>query len=125
MQTTMDHARYLSDRLTKDGKFRIIAENPRIPVVALTLDESVTRFNEFDVSNKLRERGWVLSAYSMPADAESVNCLRIVVRPHINTTVAEMLAKDIEAACTFLEKHGGNAAPPALHSEAKTSVAKC
>lgn len=125
MRTTMEHARYLTERLTRSGKFKAMAADPRIPVVAVTLDPSVTRYNEFDVSNKLRERGWVLSAYSMPADAQSVNCLRIVVRPHINTTVAELLAKDIEAACAFLEEHGGNAKPPQLHDSKKSSAAKC
>jgi glutamate decarboxylase len=97
----------------------------RIPVVALTLDKSVKRYNEFDVSNKVRERGWILAAYSMPPDAQEVNSLRIVVRPHINRNVAELLADDIERACEFLEKHGGNATPPKLHAAAKTSVAKC
>jgi glutamate/tyrosine decarboxylase-like PLP-dependent enzyme len=54
------------------------------PFVALTLDESVKRYNEFDISNKVREKGWILSAYSMPPDAQEINSLRIAVRPHMN-----------------------------------------
>jgi glutamate decarboxylase len=96
----------------------------RIPVVALTLDESVKRYNEFDISNKVRERGWVLSAYSMPPDAQEINSLRIVVRPHLNQDVTEILARDIELACEYLEQHGGSATPPKLHDAHKTSV-KC
>jgi glutamate decarboxylase len=125
MSTTMGHADYLRKRLTKNGVFHDMAETPHIPVVALTLNKSIKKYNEFDVSNKMRERGWVLSAYSMPPAAETVNCLRIVVRPHLNTNVVEMLAKDIENACAFLEIHGGNATPPELHNHAKTSAAKC
>lgn len=125
MQTTLGHAEYLRERLTQTGIFQIMNETQRIPVVALTLDKSITRYNEFDISNKVRERGWNLAAYSMPPDAQSVNSLRIVVRPHINRTVAELLAGDIEQACEYLEKHGGNATPPQLHEHAKTSVAKC
>jgi glutamate decarboxylase len=48
-------------------------ETQRIPVVALTLNKKVKKFNEFDVSAKVRERGWVLSAYAMPLDAQEVN----------------------------------------------------
>ena len=96
-----------------------------VPVVALTLDESVTRYNEFDISNKVRERGWILSAYTMPPNAQEVNSLRIVVRPHLNRNVAELLAADIEAACEFLEEHGGNATPPELHPAHHASPAKC
>ena len=97
----------------------------RIPVVALTLDKSVARYYEFDISNKVRERGWILAAHSMPPDAQEVNSLRIVVRPHLNRTVVEILADDIERACDYLEVHGGNATPPKLHESHKTSVAKC
>jgi glutamate decarboxylase len=97
----------------------------RIPVVALTLDKSVKKYNEFDVSNKVRERGWILAAYSMPPDAQEVNSFRIVVRPHLNRNLMEILADDIERACEFLEKHGGNAKPPKLHAAAVGSVAKC
>jgi glutamate decarboxylase len=96
----------------------------RIPVVALMLDQSVKRYNEFDISNKVRERGWVLSAYSMPPDAQEINSLRIVMRPHLNQDVTEILARDIEAACEYLEQHGGSATPPVLHAAHKTSV-KC
>jgi glutamate decarboxylase len=125
MQHALSHAEYLRDRLTKDGKFQIMNATQRIPVVALTLDKSVKKYNEFDISNKVRERGWILAAYSMPPDAQSVNSLRIVVRPHLNRNVAEILADDIERACEFLEKHGGNATPPKLHAAAHSSVAKC
>lgn len=125
MRHTLSHAEYLRDRLTKTGKFRIMNETQRIPVVALTLDKSIKKYNEFDISNKVRERGWIVAAYSMPPDAQEVNSLRIVVRPHLNRNVAELLAEDIERACDFLEKHGGNAKPPKLHEAIKTSVAKC
>lgn len=100
-------------------------DTQRIPVVAVTLDPKVKKFNEFDVSNKVRERGWVISAYTMPPDAESVRSLRVVVRPHINRNVALLLAEDIVKACMYLEQHGGTATPPALHDTHKSSPAKC
>jgi len=125
MKHTLSHAEYLRDRLVKTGKFQIMNETQRIPVVALTLDKSVTKYNEFDISNKVRERGWILAAYTMPPDAQEVSSLRIVVRPHMNRNVAELLADDIERACEFLEEHGGNATPPKLHPAHHASPAKC
>jgi glutamate decarboxylase len=86
-------------------------ETQRIPVVALTLSPKAKNFNEFDVSAKVRERGWVLSAYSMPPDAQDVRSLRVVVRPHLNLTVINSLADDIIKACQYLEAHGGTATP--------------
>jgi glutamate decarboxylase len=125
MKQTVENAEFLRERLVKTGKFKIMNETQRIPVVALTLDESITKYNEFDISNKVRERGWILSAYSMPPNAQEVNSLRIVVRPHLNRDAAEILASDIERACEFLEIHGGNATPPELHDSYKTSPARC
>jgi hypothetical protein len=55
---------------------------------------------------------------------EMFNSLRIVVRPHMNRGVSEILANDIEEACEYLEKHGGTATPLKLHDAHKTS-AKC
>jgi glutamate decarboxylase len=119
MRHALSHSEYIRDRLTQSGKFTIMNAKQRIPVVALTLDKKVKRYNEFDISNKVRERGWILSAYSMPPDAQEISSLRIVVRPHLNSKVAEILIEDILSACEFLEKHGGNATPPKLHTHAK------
>ncbi|MDN3717685.1 glutamate decarboxylase [Vibrio breoganii] len=125
MKQTVENAEYIRDRLVATGNFKIMNETQRIPVVALTLNESVTNYNEFDISNKVREHGWILSAYSMPANAQQVNSLRIVVRPHLNRDAAEILVGDIERACEFLEEHGGNATPPKLHDLHKVSSGKC
>ena len=38
------------------------------------------RWTVFDVSSRLRRYGWQVPAYTMPADAEDVAVLRVVVR---------------------------------------------
>ena len=115
MRHTVDNASLLRKKLVDSGYFTIMNETQRIPVVALTLDKKVKNFNEFDVSNKVREKGWVLSAYSMPPNAQEVTSLRIVVRPHINRNMAETLSEDVINACDWLSKNGGNAKAPVLH----------
>ncbi|WBU62754.1 glutamate decarboxylase [Paracoccus aerodenitrificans] len=124
MQKTVDNAELLRELLLESGYFEIMNKTQTIPVVALTLKDEVTKFNEFDLSAKVRENGWVLSAYSMPANAQSVNSLRVVVRPHLNDSVIRELAQDIINACQYLEEHGGTATAPELHAHAKASP-KC
>jgi glutamate decarboxylase len=114
MQHTVDNASLLRNELVESGYFTIMNQTQRIPVIALTLNKSVIDFNEFDVSNRVRQKGWVLSAYSMPPNAQEVQSLRIVVRPHINRNSAQTLAGDVVAACEWLSRHGGNAKPPVL-----------
>ena len=126
MQHALENANYLRQRLLDSGLFVMLNETQRIPVVSLSLNkEKAANYNEFDVSAKVRERGWVLSAYAMPPNAEDVNCLRVVVRPHLNHNALEILADDILKACAFLAKHGGNVSPPALHDAHNRSQAKC
>ena len=125
MQHSVDNAVHLRDRLVKSGYFKIMNRTQRIPVVALTLDPKVKKYNEFDISFKVRERGWVLSAYTMPPDAQEVRSLRIVVRPHLNRNVVDMLADDIIKACKYLDEHGGTAKPPALHAKHTSRGHKC
>jgi glutamate decarboxylase len=124
MRHTVDNAVYLRSRLVESGYFDIMNETQRIPVVALTLNDKVKNFNEFDVSAKVRERGWVLSAYAMPPNAQQVNSLRIVVRPHLNRTMIDVLANDIINDCKELERNGGTAKPPQLHG-ADVTAPKC
>jgi glutamate decarboxylase len=125
MTQTLANAQHLREMLVDSGFFTIMNETQRIPVVALTLDGKNTNFNEFDVSAKVRERGWVISAYAMPPDAQSVNSLRVVVRPHLNRNVIEILGHDIIRASKWLSAHGGNIEPPVLHDPHKTAPAKC
>src|SRR6185503_21183673 len=116
MKLTVDNAVRLRDQLIDSGYFEIMNKTQRISVVALTLKPRFKNFSEFDVSAKVRERGWVLSAYSMPPKAESVRSLRIVVRPHLNRNLIDMLATDIINACDFLKVNGGNIQAPELHT---------
>jgi glutamate decarboxylase len=62
MQHTLDNAIALREMLVQSGYFTIMNETQRIPVVAVTLDKKITNFNEFDISNKVREKGWVFHA---------------------------------------------------------------
>src|SRR5215469_14978172 len=94
MRHALDNAERLREQLVESGYFEIMNKTQRIPVVALTLKPEFKNFNEFDVSAKVRERGWVLSAYTMPPNAQSVRSLRIVVRPHLNRNVIDLLATD-------------------------------
>ena len=126
MSHAVTNAALLTKRLVESGYFKTMTDTPRIPVVALTLNKSKSpNFNEFDISAKVRERGWVISAYSMPANAQTINSLRIVVRPHLNITTIHILADDIIKACQFLEKNGGNMPAPALHISYHATAAKC
>jgi glutamate decarboxylase len=80
----------------------MLNEGQLLPIVALTLKDQ-SRFTVFDLSDKLRERGWIIAAYTLPKNADHISIMRVVVRENFSRDMAEMLLADIEKACAALE----------------------
>ena len=64
------------------GHFRILSKDNALPLVAFSLTKTVNKegkqearqYTEFDLADKLRQRGWVLPAYTMAPDARQAQC---------------------------------------------------
>ena len=52
-------------------------------------------FNVFHLSEKLRQKGWIVPAYTLPANAEDIEVLRMVVKESFSKDMVEMLLSDI------------------------------
>jgi glutamate decarboxylase len=98
----LDNARYLSQCLANTGKFEMLNTANLLPIVTLKLKDT-QHYSVFDISHKLRERGWILPAYTLPPNAESIAIMRIVVKENFSRDMADMLLKDIMNACSVLE----------------------
>ncbi|NGX61476.1 MAG: Glutamate decarboxylase [Chlamydiae bacterium] len=104
MQNSLNNARYLSQLLQKDGRFTLINRGEELPIVIMRLAPSVEGYTVFDLSEKVREKGWILSAYTLPKNAEEVAVLRVVVRENFSHDMAELLYGHIQEACLTLDK---------------------
>jgi glutamate decarboxylase len=58
----------------------------------------------FDVSNAMRERGWLLPAYTFPKNREDIAALRVVVKRGFSHDMADMLVHDLQRQLPRLEK---------------------
>ncbi|MEZ4486377.1 MAG: glutamate decarboxylase [Cyanobacteriota/Melainabacteria group bacterium] len=106
MNNAMKNARYLSDKLKETGKFEMISKDDTIPIVVFRLlDTSI--YDVFDLSHVLRTRGWIVPAYTMPPNAESVEVLRVVVRESFTRDLADILLNDMEEAMKLLTETDG------------------
>ncbi len=94
MKNCLDNASYLGSLLEKSGKFTLIHKGDFLPIVAMRLKEG----DVFALSNKLRERGWIVSAYTLPPNAEKIALMRVVVRENFSRDMADLLFKDIDTA---------------------------
>ena len=105
MSTLQEVATSLSSRIAALGPFELITDGSAMPVFAFTLKDS-GRYTVFDVSNRLRRYGWQVPAYTMPANAEKVAVLRIVVREGFSADLADLLIGHLAEVTAHLEEHG-------------------
>jgi glutamate decarboxylase len=67
------------------------------------LKPDVTHYTVYDVSAKMRERGWQVPAYSLPAHLTDLSGLRVVVRNGFGRDMADLFLLDLARATEFLE----------------------
>ncbi|KAL2906967.1 Glutamate decarboxylase 3 [Bienertia sinuspersici] len=103
MKNCQENAISLKGSLDKIGRFNIVSKDNGLPLVAFSLKDN-THYNEFEVSDMLRRFGWIVPAYTMPADARHVTLLRVVVRRDFSRTLAERLMFDITKVLNELDQ---------------------
>lgn len=76
-----------------------------LPLVAFRLDPKDNHhFDEFAVAHHLRERGWVVPAYTMAPHSEKLKLMRVVVREDFSRARCDTLIKDITLAMESLKE---------------------
>lgn len=94
MQSITTNARYLAAQLRAMGVWEVIGDATLFPVVVARplRPEGV---DVFALSKRLRAHGWVVPAYTLPADAQSVAVLRMVVRESLSRDLIDRLLADL------------------------------
>ena len=106
-QSCRDTAIYLADEIGKMGPFDIIYDgSDGIPALSWKLKEGVDHgFTLFDLADRLRTRGWLVPAYTMPPNREDLAIQRILVRHGFGRDMANLLLDDYRRAVAHLDKH--------------------
>ena len=99
-----DVATSLADQIEKLGPFKLLTRGDELPVFAFTLAEEIDNFTVFDVSNALRERGWLVPAYTFPENRTDLAALRVVVKRGFGHDMANLLVGDIQRQLPRLQK---------------------
>jgi glutamate decarboxylase len=86
----------LSALIAELGPFELITRGDELPVFAFKLKDGIDNFTVFDVSNAVRERGWLLPAYTFPADRTDLAALRVVVKRGFGHDMADLLLADLK-----------------------------
>ncbi len=102
METLRNTATYLSSQIGNMGPFELLSDGSALPVFTFRL-KTEKKYSVYDLSAKLREYGWQVPAYTMPANADDVAVLRVVVREGFSRDMADMLLEDVQKTVDFFE----------------------
>ena len=103
MQTLQNIATHISSHVADMGPYRLISDGSELPVFAFTTNSEVKYYTVLDVSDRLRERGWIVPAYSFPENRQDLSALRVVVRAGMHKEMADQLLEALTEKTKKLE----------------------
>ena len=103
IQGAQDVAVQLSTAIADLGPYELLSEGRELPVFAFRLGDDVENYTVFDVSDRLRQNGWLVPAYTFPENLQDMAVLRIVIRAGMTSEMADWLIEHIERETDFLE----------------------
>jgi glutamate decarboxylase len=87
----------LAGEIAALGPFQMLSTGHDLPVISWTLkDPSSVNWSLYDLSDRLRDRGWQVPSYRMPANRGEMVLQRVVVRNGFTHDLAGMLVNDIK-----------------------------
>ena len=97
----------MAGRFAEREEFRLVTRGDQLPVFAVTTAPDVSSFDVFDVSRRLREHGWLVPAYTFPADREDLAVLRVVCRNGFSEDLGGLLMDDLDRLLPELRRQPG------------------
>ena len=107
MQNAQDVAMHISNGIREMGPYRLISDGSELPVFAFALKPEVENYTVYDVSDRLRMHGWLVPAYTFPANLEDLAVLRVVIRAGMTMDMADMLLDHLSKVTAFFESLDG------------------
>lgn len=103
-KSTIEVAQYLAKGIKEMPYFELWNDASDIPVFAWSLKEDTNRkWTLYDLSDRLKMKGWQIPSYPMPLDLTNITVQRIVVRNGLGMDLADRLLSDIESQVKFLD----------------------
>ncbi len=102
-------ARHLADRIGRIDPFEILHDGDSrlgIPAVCWTIRHGADPgYTLFDLSERLRTRGWQVAAYTLVPELQGMTVMRALVRHGFSRDMADTLLADLHDAIGYFAKH--------------------
>jgi glutamate decarboxylase len=104
--SVLANARALAAKLAAIDGLEMLNDASQFPLVVARASDP-DRLDLKLVSQLLRQRGWIVPAYTLPPNAEHITVLRLVVKENFSRDMVDMLAHDLHEAIALLEEGPG------------------
>ena len=106
-QACVDSAQFLAGQVAAMGPFELVYDGRGgLPAIAYTLsDPDGCGFSLYDLSDRVRMRGWQIASYPLPANRHETVVQRILVRHGVSRDMVALLAADLRRALQHFKAH--------------------
>ncbi|MGY9046237.1 glutamate decarboxylase [Puniceibacterium antarcticum] len=113
-QACSDTAQWLGAELAKFDCFEMVYDgHGGLPAVAYKLSPGDHGFTLYDLSERVRMRGWQIASYPLPSNRAETVVQRILIRHGVTHDLVQLLLADLKRAIEHLKTN------PVVHSTAK------
>jgi glutamate decarboxylase len=110
-QTCQDVAVHMSGRIAKMGPFELISEGRELPVFAFKIADPQASYSVFDLTERLRSRGWLVPSYTFPENLTDTAVIRVVIRNGFGWDLADAFLTDLNHHWRALAAHPSGRVP--------------
>jgi glutamate decarboxylase len=104
------NAQALGRALARIDCLELLNDASRFPIVVVRAGDPA-EVDLVEVSHMLRERGWIVPAYTLPANAEHITVMRMVVKENFSRDMVDTLAHDVTASIGALAQGRSSTRP--------------
>ncbi|MGA9868630.1 MAG: glutamate decarboxylase [Acetobacteraceae bacterium] len=108
-QNGYETAQYIGREMRKLGPFELAFDGDSrkgIPAVSWMIKDGLDPgYSLFDLSDRLRVRGWQAAAYTMLPNITDMVVMRLLIRHGFSRDMADLLLNDIRLSIEHLQKH--------------------
>jgi glutamate decarboxylase len=106
-QACADTAQWLAAEIAKLGPLELVYDGRgALPAVCYKLKDGQDHgFTLYDLSERVRLRGWLIASYPLPANRGSTIIQRILIRHGVSRDLAQLLLEDLGRALAHLREN--------------------
>ena len=106
-QACLDHGIYIAQEVEKLGLFDLLYDGKSaVPGAAWMLKKDVNPgFNLYDLSDRMRMRGWQIASYSLPTNCEDMVIQRVLIRHGFSHDMAQLMLEDLKRCIEYFKEH--------------------